>query len=136
MARVTTEDCLQNSKIKNHFDLSICASQRARNIISGAPLSLETNNDKPVVIALREIAEKLVDPEVLRHKMINGFLSSAYNSALQAPPVEEEKLATNEEIVENYYEDIAFSATGIEEDGDNTDGLNEDNFADDTSKYK
>ena len=133
MARVTTEDCLENPKIKNHFDLSICAAQRARNIISGAPLTLETNNDKPVVIALREIAEKVVDPEVLRQKLVNGFLSSSHNSTLKETAVEDEDLLPNEEmVVENYYEDVAYSALVVEE-GDNSDVSN-DEFTDDTSK--
>ncbi len=134
MARVTTEDCLENSKIKNRFDLSLVASQRARNIISGSQLTLETNNDKPVVIALREIAEKVVDPEVLRQKLINSFLSSSHNSTLKESVVEDEDLATNEEmIVGNYYdEDITFAASVVEE-GDNSDILN-DEFTDETSK--
>lgn len=54
MARITVEDCLQ--KVENHFELVIIASKRARQIAKGGMAMVEPENDKPTVIALREIA--------------------------------------------------------------------------------
>ena len=58
MARVTVEDCLEN--VDNRFELVLVASKRARQIAMGASPMLEEENDKPTVIALREIADDLV----------------------------------------------------------------------------
>jgi DNA-directed RNA polymerase subunit omega len=55
MARVTVEDCLK--KVKNHFELVILASKRARQLAKGGMAMVDPENDKPTVIALREIAE-------------------------------------------------------------------------------
>ncbi len=63
MARVTVEDCLE--QIPNRFDLVMLAARRARDITLGAPPHLEEENDKPTVIALREIAEGKVTLEYL-----------------------------------------------------------------------
>jgi len=63
MARVTVEDSL--AKVDNRFDLVLIAAKRARNLSLGAEPLLPTNNDKPSVIALREIAEGLIGEEVL-----------------------------------------------------------------------
>lgn len=54
MARVTVEDCLK--KVKNHFELVLVASKRARQIAKGGMALVDPENDKPTVIALREIA--------------------------------------------------------------------------------
>jgi DNA-directed RNA polymerase subunit omega len=61
MARITVEDCLEN--IDNRFEMVLTATKRARQIANGADPMVEEENDKPTVIALREIAEGLVDPE-------------------------------------------------------------------------
>ncbi len=63
MARVTVEDCLEN--VDNRFELVLVASKRARQLAMGKEPLLEAENDKPTVIALREIAEGLVGPEIL-----------------------------------------------------------------------
>lgn len=55
MARVTVEDCLK--KVKNHFELVIIASERAKQIAKGGMAMVDPENDKPTVIALREIAD-------------------------------------------------------------------------------
>ncbi len=64
MARVTVEDCLEN--VANRFELVMVASKRARQIATGGkdPL-VDDESDKPTVIALREIAEGLVTPDLL-----------------------------------------------------------------------
>ena len=63
MARITVEDCLEN--VENLFDLVIIASKRARRLANGAEPLVERENDKPTVIALREIAAGLINREIL-----------------------------------------------------------------------
>ena len=63
MARVTVEDCLEN--VDNRFELVLTASQRARQIANGKEPLVDWENDKPTVVALREIAEGLVTTESL-----------------------------------------------------------------------
>lgn len=62
MARVTVEDCLDN--VDNRFELVMLASKRARQLATGGEEpKVDVNNDKPTVVALREIAENLVTPD-------------------------------------------------------------------------
>jgi len=61
MARITVEDCLEI--IDNRFELVLTATKRARQIVNGAEPLVEEENDKPTVIALREIAEGLINKE-------------------------------------------------------------------------
>jgi len=61
MARITVEDCLEN--VDNRFHLVLLASKRARQLVNGVEPLLPWENDKPTVVALREIAEGLVDDE-------------------------------------------------------------------------
>lgn len=70
MARVTVEDCIE--RIPNRFDLVMVAGQRAREISAGAPITVERDNDKNPVIALREIADETVDIEGLQEALIAG----------------------------------------------------------------
>ena len=63
MARITVEDCLD--KIDNRFDMTLIAAERARQIAMGAEPLVPFDNDKPTVIALREISEGLMNREVL-----------------------------------------------------------------------
>jgi DNA-directed RNA polymerase subunit omega len=63
MARITVEDCVK--KIDNLFDLVLVASKRARQLANGAPTDLEWENDKPTVLALREIAAGEVTLDIL-----------------------------------------------------------------------
>jgi DNA-directed RNA polymerase subunit omega len=63
MARTTVEDCLEN--VDNRFQLVLIASKRAREISLGADPLVDIDNDKPTVIALREIAAGLIDASIL-----------------------------------------------------------------------
>lgn len=63
MARTTVEDCLDN--VENRFQLVLIAAKRARQIAMGAEPLVAVDNDKPSVIALREIAEGLIDASIL-----------------------------------------------------------------------
>ena len=71
MARVTVEDCIE--KIPNRFDLVLAASQRARSIQKGELLTIERDNDKNPVVALREIASETIEPERMRDGIIKGM---------------------------------------------------------------
>ena len=71
MARVTVEDCIE--RIPNHFQLVLLAAQRGRNISAGAPLTVERDNDKNPVVALRELAEETVDTGDLEENIIKSL---------------------------------------------------------------
>lgn len=71
MARVTVEDCV--IKVPNRFELVLLAAQRAREITSGAPLSLDRDDDKNPVVALREIADETVGLPHLREAVVRGM---------------------------------------------------------------
>ncbi len=63
MARVTVEDCLEN--VDNRFQLVLLSAKRARQLSNGKPPLVEVENDKPTVVALREIAANLITPALL-----------------------------------------------------------------------
>ena len=71
MARVTVEDCVV--KVPNRFELVLLAAQRAREITSGAPLTLDRDDDKNPVIALREIADETVRLDHLKDSLVRGM---------------------------------------------------------------
>jgi DNA-directed RNA polymerase subunit omega len=71
MARVTVEDCID--KVENRFELVLLASHRARMVSSGSPITVDRDNDKNPVVALREIAEKTVSPEDLKEDLIHSL---------------------------------------------------------------
>jgi DNA-directed RNA polymerase subunit omega len=71
MARVTVEDCVV--KVPNRFELVLLAAPRAREITSGAPLSLDRDDDKNPVVALREIAETTVALDHLKDSLVRGM---------------------------------------------------------------
>ena len=71
MARVTVEDCVD--KVSNRFDLILFAAQRARQISSGADLTIDRDRDKNPVVALREIAETTVKPSELEESIVNSL---------------------------------------------------------------
>lgn len=71
MARVTVEDCID--KVDNRFDLVLLAAHRARMISSGSPITVDRDNDKNPVVALREIAEVTIAPEDLREELVHSL---------------------------------------------------------------
>ena len=71
MARVTVEDCVD--KVSNRFDLILFAAQRARQISSGADLTIDRDRDKNPVVALREIAEQTVRPNELEEAIVTSL---------------------------------------------------------------
>ncbi|MEJ1158567.1 DNA-directed RNA polymerase subunit omega [Prosthecomicrobium sp. N25] len=71
MARVTVEDCID--KVENRFELVLLASHRARMISSGTQITIDRDNDKNPVVALREIAEEKISPEDLKEEFIHSL---------------------------------------------------------------
>jgi DNA-directed RNA polymerase subunit omega len=85
MARVTVEDCVE--KIPNRFELVLLAAQRARNLSRGEELTVERDNDKNPVVALREIAEETITIEKLQHDLLKSL-----SRAPEPEPADEEVL--------------------------------------------
>ena len=85
MARVTVEDCVQ--KVPNRFELVLLAAQRARNISRGEELTIDRDDDKNPVVALREIAEETIDRPALEQDLIKSL-----SRAPEPEPADEEVL--------------------------------------------
>ena len=71
MARVTVEDCID--KVENRFELVLLAGHRARMISSGSPITVDRDNDKNPVVALREIADETISPDDLQEEFIHSL---------------------------------------------------------------
>lgn len=71
MARVTVEDCID--KVSNRFELVLLAGHRARQISQGATITVERDNDKNPVVALREIADETLSPADLKEDLIHSL---------------------------------------------------------------
>jgi len=97
MARVTVEDCIE--KIPNRFDLVLAAAQRARHISSGNPLTIDRDNDKNPVVALREIADETIDPDKLRDDIVNGLQKLTNNEFVED---EEDDILEDNTLEDNY----------------------------------
>ena len=95
MARVTVEDCVD--KVENRFELILVASHRARMISSGSKITVERDNDKNPVVALREIAETTVSPGDLKEDLIHSL--QKYVEVDEAEP-EEPLIGTNNASVD------------------------------------
>lgn len=100
MARVTVEDCLDN--VDNRFELVLVSAKRARQIAMGANPMVEEENDKPTVLALREIAEDLVNAEIL-----NEEEPAAAEELLEEPTAEDQEIAVETGAAEKSELDVA-----------------------------
>ena len=86
MARVTVEDCVD--KVPNRFELVMLAAHRAREISAGAPITIDRDNDKNPVVALREIAEETQTSDELRERLIE-----ANQTQIEVDEPEEDQMA-------------------------------------------
>jgi DNA-directed RNA polymerase subunit omega len=86
MARVTVEDCVD--KVPNRFDLVLLAAHRAREIQSGSPVTVDRDNDKNPVVALREIAEETQSADEMRERMI-----ASQQTQIEVDEPEEDQMA-------------------------------------------
>jgi DNA-directed RNA polymerase subunit omega len=127
MARVTVEDCILN--VPNRFELVLLASQRAKQIGSGNPLTIDRDNDKDPVVSLREIADKTVSLDALEEEVIQGFFKRPISDI-----IDKKLLTKGEEIpteVEEAFKDAAQNiapkpASSSEDDADSM-AFGEDN---------
>ena len=97
MARVTVEDCIE--KIPNRFDLVLAAAQRARQISTGNPLTIDRDNDKNPVVALREIADETIDPDKLRDQIVNDLQKLTNNEFVED---DEDEILEDNRLEDNY----------------------------------
>ena len=103
MARVTVEDCILN--VPNRFELVLLASQRAKQITSGNPLTVDRDNDKDAVVSLREIADKTINLDDLQESLIQSFFKRPISDI-----ADKKLLTTGEEIpaeIEEAFKDAA-----------------------------
>ena len=109
MARITVEDCID--KFESRFELVLIASNRARKLHSGVYPTVERDNDKNTVIALREIADETISAEVFKQDLVEEYQAVS--------PIDEEELALelNEEDTDNEDESKKLSkvSSGIDE---------------------
>ena len=119
MARVTVEDCIL--QVPNRFDLVLLASQRAKQITSGNPLTVDRDNDKDSVVALREIADKTIDLNVIKEDLTQSFFKRPISD------IADQKLLTKgEEIpadVEEAFKDAAASVNVPQASVENEEGM-------------
>ncbi len=108
MARVTVEDCV--TKIPNRFDLLMIAAQRARNISSGGEITVERDDDKNPVVALREIAEESISFADLEDGIITGL-----QRYVEVEEPEEDEMDLMQAIHHDVVEDEAEIQATIEE---------------------
>ena len=120
MARVTVEDCI--IKVPNRFDLVMLAAQRARDISSGAALTIDRDNDKNPVVALREIADSTIDLEAASNSLIQGLRKHVETEE----PVEEGSFGTGDTDILSDLSQTAEGAAAEGEDDEDIDGEFED----------
>ena len=101
MARITVEDCVD--KFPSRFELVLVASQRARELHSGENPTIDRDNDKNTVIALREIADTTIPIEKMKENLIEGFQKVTINDEedenLEIKSLEEKNNEQNEELI-------------------------------------
>ena len=101
MARITVEDCVD--KFPSRFELVLVASQRARELHSGETTTIDKDNDKNTVIALREIADEAIPKEKMKENLIEGFqkvsISDEEDENLEIKSLEERNNEQNAELI-------------------------------------
>ncbi len=104
MARVTVEDCVV--RVPNRFELVLLAGQRAREIAAGAPLTVDRDDDKNPVVALREIAENTISLEHLKDGLVRGMQKHVeIDEPEEAPELEPSLFGVSEPLVRTAEED-------------------------------
>jgi len=95
MARITVEDCID--KFPSRFELVLVASNRARKLFSGESPTVEIDNDKNTVIALREIAEETVSSEELKNNLIEEYQTNTFSEDEDINEIEDNTSENNSE---------------------------------------
>jgi DNA-directed RNA polymerase subunit omega len=117
MARVTVEDCVL--KVPNRFELVLLAAQRARDVTAGAQITLERDNDKNPVVALREIADETISLDGLQNALIKGMQKHVEIDE----PEEDQEIEIG---AQQWPTDLAPAAGTEEDEGSLDEELNED----------
>ncbi len=108
MARVTVEDCIL--RVPNRFELVLMASQRARDITAGGRITIERDNDKNPVVALREIADETIGLEGLKNSLVTGL-----QRHVEADEPEEDEMDAFSAERDIGFENIASEEDALEE---------------------
>ncbi len=111
MARVTVEDCVK--VVESRFELILLASERSRSLSKGAQPLLDRDRDKNPVVALREIAERVLDLEETKAELVKG-LQKYHEEVLTEPEEEnknEEKVLEEQQINDELIEDVEKNAS-------------------------
>ncbi len=101
MARVTVEDCVD--KVENRFELVLLSGHRARMISSGSSITVDRDNDKNPVVALREIADETVSPGDLKEDLIHSLQKYV---EVDEPETEDIPMITADEAASTEFEDV------------------------------
>ena len=130
MARITVEDCVD--KFESRFELVLVASNRARKLHSGEAPTVEKDNDKPTVIALREIADESLSIDSLKDKLIEEYqtvsaldeeevsLDYLDSETESKDEISENQVMLNKEDIEENIEDNISNEDSLEENGDDS----------------
>ena len=113
MARITVEDCID--KFESRFELVLVASNRARKLHSGENPTVEKDNDKPAVIALREIANESISIDFLKERLIKEYQTVS--------PLEEEELSLDYDTLENETKEEITEDEVLSNDNDNENNI-------------
>ena len=127
MARITVEDCID--KFPSRFELVLVASNRARKLYSGETPTVEIDNDKNTVIALREIAEETITSEQLKNDLIEEYQTNTFTEDEDLNELDdvsdENQLTANESNQEFENDDQSIEKQTIETSQDNLDNLSD-----------
>ena len=121
MARITVEDCID--KFPSRFELVLVASNRARKLHSGENPTVEIDNDKNTVIALREIAEETLSKDRLKNDLIEEYQTNTFSEDEEINEIEDNSEESQSELNEEITEEVQ----------QNEEVLNHDNVNDDIS---
>ena len=132
MARITVEDCID--KFPSRFELVLVASNRARNLYTGESPTVEIDNDKNTVIALREIAEETITKDKLKNDLIKEYQTNTFSEDEDLNEIEdnsnEDQTDTNQIASKISSEDDIIEDESIEETPNETSQDNLENSSD------
>ena len=132
MARITVEDCID--KFPSRFELVLVASNRARKLYTGENPTVEIDNDKNTVIALREIAEETITAEQLKNELIEEYQTNTFDENEDLNEIEdnsnEDQTDTNQSVSNTLNQDDVSEDETIEETYNETSNDNLENLSD------
>ena len=118
MARITVEDCID--KFPSRFELVLVASNRARKLHSGEEPTVEIDNDKNTVIALREIAEETITSEQLKNDLIEEYQTNTFSEDEDINEIEDNSDESQSEASESVIDEANQEGENISESAEET----------------